>query len=69
MEKKNKIELYSEIRAYLYELTDELKMPEYNIDGFLKEFNIKEKGETTLSGDKRDWIAFMLLIILSYSDY
>ena len=58
--------IYWKLYDYLKGDTDTFDFPEYNFEKFLKEYNISETEETTMSGYKKDWLAFLVLLSTRY---
>jgi len=57
----------------LYELLDslgvyepEMQLPMFKVEKFLNDFHISEDEESTLTGNKRDWITFLVLCVDRY---
>lgn len=61
-----KDDIYWMLYDYLKGVTDTLDFPEYNFEKFIKEYNISETEETTISGYKKDWLAFLVLLSTRY---
>lgn len=66
MGKINDDNIYWELFDYLKGNTDTLDFQEYNFDKFIMEYNISETEETTMSGFKKDWLVFLVLVSTRY---
>lgn len=58
--------IYWILYDYLKGEKDKLDFPEYNFEKFIKEYNISETEETTMSGFKKDWLVFLVLVSTRY---